>query len=264
MVGYRQVNRHRTNGISLPSPHWQKRFSELCDGLQITKSVKLFQSERVEIPMVIGFLKPIILIPTSVFLQMDAKQLETIIAHELTHIKRFDYLINTVQNLAEIIFFYHPGVWWVSSIIRHERECACDQSVVRLIKNSDFTYARALITILEIGNKSVQSPAQISISATGGRLANRIIRIINNEKPILRSFQRSLLSSLLVFVFIFTCVCLVSLTTSKSGDVLTYQPPIPPTLQNIPSPPKLPPAPPAPPKPPSAPPAPPMPPIPPE
>ena len=202
--GLWQVNRYKTKGISPPNKRWQESFSKLSSTLQIKDPIRFFQSELVNTPMVIGWLKPVILIPTSLFLQMDAKQLETVIAHEIQHIRRLDYLINTAQSLVEVMFFYHPCIWWISSIIRHERECACDQSVIRSVQNHDLTYAKALVAIAELRITPKQTSSWIATAANGGNLFERISRIINKETISINKFQYFSMSAGLIFVFTLT------------------------------------------------------------
>jgi beta-lactamase regulating signal transducer with metallopeptidase domain len=124
--GVWQLHRYKTLEVSKPTKDWQQRFSALCEKLKIRQSVRILQSNLIKTPIVVGWLKPLILMPTSVFLQMNPRELEAILAHELAHIRRFDNLVNFVQSFIEILFFYHPCVWWMSAVIRREREFADD------------------------------------------------------------------------------------------------------------------------------------------
>ncbi len=155
--GFWQLHLYKTKEISELTLDWQVRFAELCGKLKLNQCVEILQSNLVASPMVIGWLKPVILIPASVFLQMDIRQLETIIAHELMHIKRFDFLINFAQSVVEILFFYHPCVWWISSKIRQERECACDDAVLNTLENAQFTYAKALAKLEKFRQRTKQN-----------------------------------------------------------------------------------------------------------
>ncbi len=148
--GFWQLHIFKTREISLPHKKWQSRFSTLCEQLNIRQHVKLFTSNFVETPIVIGFLKPVILIPASVFLQISPKELETIIAHELVHVRRYDALVNFAQSFVEVLFFYHPCVWWISTVVRNEREFATDESVIQILENSRIVYANALANLEEL------------------------------------------------------------------------------------------------------------------
>ncbi len=110
---------------------WIGRFTRLKTQLGILYPVRLVFSTTAKVPMVIGWLKPVVLIPAGLVTGLTSAQLEAILAHELTHIRRHDYLINLVQNVLETVFFYHPAVAWVSSRIRIEREHCCDDAARR-------------------------------------------------------------------------------------------------------------------------------------
>ena len=86
----------------------------------------------VEVPTVIGWLRPVVLMPASALSGMGPQQLEAILAHELAHIRRHDYLVNLLQTVVETLLFYHPAVWWLSGRIRVERENCCDDLAVSL------------------------------------------------------------------------------------------------------------------------------------
>ena len=97
-------------------------------------------------PSVIGWLKPVVLLPAATLLGLTPEQLEAVLAHELAHIRRYDYLVNIVQMLIETLFFYHPAVWWISGRIRQERELCCDDIAVRCCGDA-VGYARALTAL---------------------------------------------------------------------------------------------------------------------
>ena len=109
---------------------WRQSLRRLCGQLRIRRPVRLLESALVDVPMVIGWLRPVILLPASALSGLTPQQLEAIIAHELAHIRRHDYLINLLQSLIETLLFYHPAVWWVSRQIRREREHCCDDLAV--------------------------------------------------------------------------------------------------------------------------------------
>jgi type II secretory pathway component GspD/PulD (secretin) len=126
----------------------------------------------VEVPTVIGWLRPVILLPAGCLLGLSAAQLEAILAHELAHIRRHDYLVNLLQNVVETLLFYHPAVWWVSRRIREERENCCDDLAVEICGDR-VTYARALATLEELRH----APGQLALAAAGAPLLQRIRRL---------------------------------------------------------------------------------------
>ncbi len=154
-------------------PVWFERLRDLQLRLEISRPVRLLKSALVEVPMVIGWLRPVILLPASTLTGLTPAQLDTILAHELAHVRRHDYLINALQTLTETLLFYHPAVWWVSRCIREEREHCCDDLVVRLWSDR-LTYANALVALEEL---RAACPAW-ALAASGSPLLARIRRLL--------------------------------------------------------------------------------------
>lgn len=161
----------------LPDP-WPGRVAVLCRKAGLTRPVRLLESALARVPSVSGWLKPVILIPASAVLGMEPRQLEAIIAHELAHLRRCDYLVNLMQTAVEILLFYHPAVWWVSRRIRIERENCCDDLAVELCGDG-LLYARALAGLEGLRS----SPARLALAAGGGSLLVRIRRIAGLASP---------------------------------------------------------------------------------
>ena len=141
--------------------------------LRISKPVRIAQSAIVQVPMLIGWVRPVILIPASVVSGLTIAQLEAVIAHELAHVRRHDYLANIVQTAAEILLFYHPACWWISKQIRAEREHACDDLAVSVCGDR-VLYAEALADL-----ETLRSETQVlGLAATDGVLMRRIRRLV--------------------------------------------------------------------------------------
>jgi beta-lactamase regulating signal transducer with metallopeptidase domain len=104
----------------------------LAERLAVRRAVQLTESALIQIPTVVGWLRPVILLPASALTGLNTEQLEAILAHELAHIKRYDYLVNMLQTIVETLGFYHPAVWWISHKIRAEREHCCDDLAVSI------------------------------------------------------------------------------------------------------------------------------------
>ncbi|RZJ71668.1 MAG: M56 family metallopeptidase, partial [Flavobacterium sp.] len=175
LSGYLKLKKlKKTSQIAIPE-HWRIVFDMTIFQLKITKKVKFYLSERVNVPLVIGFFKPVVLFPISLATQLDTKQVEAILIHELSHIRRNDYLINLVKTLIETILFFNPFVWLTTKLIHIEREHACDDLVVKAT-GTPLTYAHALLKLELLKDKS--SPA-LSLAATGKNqhLYQRIKRI---------------------------------------------------------------------------------------
>jgi TonB family protein len=164
-------------GTSPVDEHVQKVFDALIVQLKASKATRLMASTKAEVPMVIGWLKPIVLVPASMLTGLTPAQLEMLLAHELAHVKRHDYLINFFQNLVEVLFFFHPCVKWISNQIRVEREYCCDDIAVTCCGNS-MAYARALTNAELIRRDNIP---QLAMAATGGDLKKRVMRLVKHQ-----------------------------------------------------------------------------------
>jgi len=167
------ARRLRRAGICAAPPEWVARVADLARQLGVSRPVLLLESCLAEVPMVIGYVRPAILTPLGMLAGMAPAQVEAILLHELAHIRRADYLFNLVQSAIEGLLFYHPAVWWVSGLVRAEREHCCDD--VAVAGNGDaHAYALALATLEQ---NRWGAPAA-GLAATGGNLANRIRRLL--------------------------------------------------------------------------------------
>jgi beta-lactamase regulating signal transducer with metallopeptidase domain len=153
-------------------------------------------SSLVDTPTVIGWVKPVILLPVAAFAGLSPSQVEAILAHELAHIRRHDFLVNLLQTFAETILFYHPAVWWLSARIRAEREHCCD--VVALSVCGDaVSYAEALVELES--RRTVHS--RLAMAATGGSLMTRVRRLLGvpaDDRP--RAFGSLAIAALIVLI----------------------------------------------------------------
>jgi beta-lactamase regulating signal transducer with metallopeptidase domain/peptidoglycan/xylan/chitin deacetylase (PgdA/CDA1 family) len=155
---------------------WRETLARLARQLRVSRPVRLCESALVEVPTVIGWLRPVILVPASALAGLSAPQLEAILAHELAHIRRHDYLCNLLQSLAETVLFYHPAVWWLSGRVRVEREHACDDLAVSTTGDV-LVYARALTTLETLRGQQVNART-LAVAANGGVLMKRIQRLL--------------------------------------------------------------------------------------
>jgi len=177
--GWLSAQRLRRTGVCAAPPRWRRRLGRLARRIAVSKPVVLLESSLAEAPVVIGLLRPVILVPAGLLTGLPADQIEAILLHELAHIRRRDYLVNLMQTVVESLLFYHPAVWWVSGLIRAERENCCDDMVVATDGDAH-RYAAALVA-LEERRPVGREPA---LAATGGQLVNRIRRLLNQpEEP---------------------------------------------------------------------------------
>lgn len=130
--GWFGVQRLRRRGIAPVTSELAMRVKSLAERMKISRPVQVAQSALAKTPLVVGWLKPAIMLPASILAELSPQQLEAILAHELAHIRRHDYLVNLLQTVVETLLFYHPAVWWVSQKIRIEREHCCDDAAVQI------------------------------------------------------------------------------------------------------------------------------------
>jgi beta-lactamase regulating signal transducer with metallopeptidase domain len=156
---------------------WPERVKRLRERLGVRRVAVLLESARVEVPMVVGWLRPAILVPVAALAGLSAAELEAILAHELAHIRRHDYVVNMIQCVVEVLMFYHPAAWWISRVIRREREECCDDLAVATCRDR-LTYARALAAM-----EGLRAPAfSPSPAASGGILLARVRRILEPQE----------------------------------------------------------------------------------
>lgn len=161
----------RRNLIALPEPLVQ-RFRALQQRLGIRRVIRYCECRSLSVPAVIGFFRPIVLLPMRALTGLSPEQLEAVIAHELGHIKRFDVAVNFFQVIAETLFFFHPAVWWLNKRIRADREDCCDDVAIAACGGT-VGYARALATM-----ETWRAVPSFAMAATGSPVAARVMRLL--------------------------------------------------------------------------------------
>jgi TonB family protein len=172
-VGLLVARRMRSAGTTAAPVELQQIFEALRRRLGVERAVRLMHSALVQAPTVIGWLRPVVLIPASCLTGLSTMQIEAVLAHELAHIRRHDYLVSVLQSVIETLLFYHPAVWWVSKQVRRERECCCDEMAVA-VGGDRLAYARALSLLEE--RRSFYP--EVALGANGGVLKMRIKRLL--------------------------------------------------------------------------------------
>jgi len=182
IAGWMAAARIRSTQVRPAPPDWQQALNRLRARVGVARPVRLLISALVQTPAVVGWLKPVVLVPIGALTGLPSEQIEALLIHELAHIRRHDYLVNILQSVAEALLFYHPAVWWVSSHIRAEREMCCDDVAVSLTGDV-FTYASALAEL------EASRPAHFhaAVAANGGSLADRIGRLLGQSRPVSRT-----------------------------------------------------------------------------
>lgn len=189
LVNIGKVRALRTQGIAIPAQEWADFVAKWQARFNIASPVQLFLSNRISVPMMMGAVKPMILLPIATINHLSTEQVEAILLHELAHIRRHDYIVNMLQTIGETLLFFNPFVWLISSVIRKEREHCCDDQVVESAADP-LPYARAL-AILE----SNRHESNLAIAATGNnnQLFNRIKRIMEMKKSNLTNSQLTII-----------------------------------------------------------------------
>ncbi len=172
-----RLRRHRTR--SAPR-EWQMRLKDLAHRLGLARCPELRLCEGVEGPLAHGWWKPAVLLPASLLMGMDPVLLEALLAHELAHIQRQDYLVNLLQSLAETLLFFHPAVWWISARIRATREEACDDLAAKAIGEP----RRLALALAALDRFQFPEPApNLALGAHQGDLMARITRLLHPTQP---------------------------------------------------------------------------------
>ncbi|WP_235524219.1 M56 family metallopeptidase [Pedobacter sp. Hv1] len=196
LSGYLKLKKLKSASIIAVPAEWKAIFELTVSQLKINKTVKFYLSPKVNVPLVIGFFKPVVLFPIALATQLDSKQVEAILIHELSHIRRNDYLINLVKTCIETLLFFNPFVWLTTKFIHIEREHACDDLVVNFT-GTPVTYAHALLKLELLKDK--QSPV-LSLAATGNNqhLYQRIKRITDMKTNYINAKQQFFILSLAI------------------------------------------------------------------
>jgi D-alanyl-D-alanine endopeptidase (penicillin-binding protein 7) len=155
---------------------WQARLSDMAQRFGVTREVRLRVVDNLASPITAGWWRPVVLVPASLISGMPPDLLEALLAHEMGHVKRFDYLVNLGQNVVETLLFYHPAVWWISGRIRAEREQIADD-----LAASHLGEPRRLAMALSELEKFQFSAHHLALAANGGDLMSRIKRLVRPD-----------------------------------------------------------------------------------
>lgn len=197
MRGLMFIHTAKHRQVSEPVGYWKNRVKLLCEKLQLKQAVKLLESGYVKMPMVIGHLKPVILIPAGLLTGLPPEQIEAVLLHELAHIRRHDYIVNFLQTIAETIFFFNPGLLWISALLRDERENCCDDIAIAQTKNKR-EFVEALISFKE--HSLYGTNYAVAFPGKKNQLLQRVSRILNNKNKTVSSGEKAFLISGIVLL----------------------------------------------------------------
>lgn len=177
------VNYLKTHLVFPVEGYWEGVLGKLMQRLELQRPVQLLESALVKSPVLVGYLKPIILFPIGMINRLETEEAEAVLAHELAHVLRHDYLFNLLQGLIEAIFYFNPAVWWLSAKVREEREMAADELAIQITGDS-LGFAKALVLMQEMA--AARGGTQPALAFAGNRksqLFNRIQRILHIKSP---------------------------------------------------------------------------------
>lgn len=178
IAGFVGAHRLVNYGTAAVSAEIAAAATRIAQRIGVSQTVRVLASVRAPVPMVIGLMRPVVLMPVSLLSGLTLSQVEAILAHELAHVRRYDYAFNVLQTVIETFFFYHPAIWWISRKLRDEREHACDELAVSLCGDDPVFYSRVLLTVEQWRGERISfAPA-----ATGGSLALRIRKLLGEEE----------------------------------------------------------------------------------
>src|SRR4029077_21191743 len=198
-AGFLLIERMRIKKGAPVTGALRERCLELQRRLGLSRVVQYCESLQLQAPAVVGWFRPVVLLPVSALTGLSAQQLEAVIAHELAHVKRLDSFVNLFQIAAETLLFYHPAVWWLSKRIRAERENCCDDAAISVCGNP-VEYARALATMAEWQNAPL-----LAMAANRSPLAERVARLLG-----VATLDRGVRSAGLVGGLLCVCVSLLA------------------------------------------------------
>lgn len=211
-TGWWYLRRVRHTAIEINNT-WSDQLRGLAKTIGIDKWVTLAESARIHAPIVMGYVKPIVLIPVGMCAGLSTRQLESIFIHELIHIRRGDYIVNMIQAVLESLFFFNPFVWMVSAIMRREREHCCDDAVVAFHGNP-MAYVHALATLEEA--RLSNSGLALSLAEDKNQLLNRIKRIM--EKSVRNYSARERIVPLALLVVGLVCASWLTIQSGRSEE----------------------------------------------
>jgi len=202
----------KNNGLIATDMRWQRLVDSVCKGINVTQRIAFHESLLAKTPLIIGHFKPMILFPIGLVTSLSTEQVEAVLAHELAHVRRKDFIVNVVQSTIEVLFFFNPAVLWLSSLIRAERENCCDDIAVAYT-GSKAVYVNALVHCEEY---SMSTPhLAVGLKGDRGTLIDRIKRLLKKERPTLNLVER------LVLVICLSCAMVVGIALAIN-PISTY------------------------------------------
>jgi beta-lactamase regulating signal transducer with metallopeptidase domain/uncharacterized protein YnzC (UPF0291/DUF896 family) len=200
LAGFKTLNRMKSGQVTPAGSFWDERVHELALSISVSKPVRILQSGLAKVPMVAGYFKPVILLPVGLITSLPQDEVEAILLHELSHIRRKDYLVNIMQTLVEAIFFFNPFIGWVSNLIREERENCCDDVALSRLRDKT-VFIKALVACREFHPGA--SAYALSFAGRKNHLLNRVKRIVNQPRNSFNTADRLMLGICIPLICLF-------------------------------------------------------------
>jgi beta-lactamase regulating signal transducer with metallopeptidase domain len=204
--GFLVTQQWKRRYVRIAEVFWQESLARLAKRLAVSRKVRLWESAVAHTPAVIGWIRPVVLLPASALSGLAPSQIEALLAHELAHIRRHDYLVNLLQTAVETLLFYHPAVWWVGRQMRMERENCCDDLAVAVCGDA-LVYARALTELEKI---RIRTP-RLAMAANSGSLLDRVRRLLDPRTPSSSSIHADWVTGIGI------ALCVVSIWATSGG-----------------------------------------------
>ena len=214
--GLRFTSRLASSSRMIEAEWIDSLLAQLKEKALFHKAIQIKESILISSPSIVGWLKPCIYFPIGLVNQISQEEAEAILAHEIAHIIRNDFLVNIIQSIGEAFFYFHPAVWWISANIRNEREHACDDLAIRIIGDK-LKYAKSLVYLQEW--ESLAKPGlAMSFSNKETPLFDRIKRILNQPKN-KHDMKQKILASLILL----SSIIWISATDAKREIVVEVE-----------------------------------------
>lgn len=199
------VNRLPKHGVMPASSVLNASFNQLVARLGLSQHVSLRISLNIDVPMAVGWIKPVVLLPASMLTGLTPAQLEMLLLHELAHIKRYDYLVNLLQSLVEMLLFFHPAVFWVSKQMRIEREYCSDDIAVKHCGDA-LAYAHTLTDTASLCHQHRHATPVMAMAASGGDLTQRVLRLVSQHHCLTGYDKSKWFAAITVVSFLFLLI----------------------------------------------------------
>ncbi|WP_020597773.1 M56 family metallopeptidase [Spirosoma panaciterrae] len=178
--GWLYLQRLSRTALQPATKGWAQMTDRLRSAMGIRGLIQVRESARIAVPMVVGVIKPVLLLPIGLAANLSIREIEAVLAHELAHIKRYDYAVNLLQSVVEVLYFFHPALWWLSARVREEREHCCDDLAVQVCGGDGRVLAQALARIEELRlTQQIQAPSlAMAFASKRQQLLHRVRRVL--------------------------------------------------------------------------------------